>query len=74
MLKGNFERLILLVRLDAKQKALQQGLLVPWPRLAESASAYAEWHIFILWVRAIAEVEEQLPDMVVAALDDRCPG
>ena len=74
MLKGNFERLVLRVRLDAKQKALQQGLLVPWPRLAESASAYTEWHIFILWVRAIAEVEEQLPDMVVASLEDRCPG
>jgi hypothetical protein len=74
MAKRDFEKLVLHVRLDTKRKALQQALLVPWRRLAERASAYVEWHIFILWIRTIAEFEEQLPDIVVAALEDRCPG
>ena len=74
MAKRDFEQLVFQVRLGSKQKALQQALLVPWRRLLEAASAYAEWHIFVLWVRAIAEFEEQLPDIVRAALEARCPG
>jgi hypothetical protein len=74
MAKRDFGKLALRVRLDTKQQALQQALLVPWRRLAERASAYVDWHIFILWVRAIAEFEEPLPDIVVAALETHCPG
>src|SRR6266849_436432 len=74
MAKRNLETLVLQVRLDTKHKALQQAVLVPWRRLEESASAYAEWHIFVLWVRSIAEFEEQLPEIVRAALGARCPG
>jgi hypothetical protein len=74
MAKRDFERLVFQVRLGSKQKALQQALMVPWPRLDEAASAYAEWHIFVLWVRAIAEFEGQLPEIVRAALGARCPG
>ena len=74
MAKRDFEKLVLHVRLDTKRKALQQALLVPWHHLAERASAYVEWHIFILWVRTIAEFEEQLSDVVIATLEDRCPG
>jgi hypothetical protein len=74
MAKRDFEQLVFQVRLGSKQKALQQALLIPWRRLLEAASAYAEWHIFVLWVRAIAEFEEQLPDIVRVALGARCPG
>lgn len=74
MAKRDLEQLVFQVRLGSKQKALQQALLIPWRRLLEAASAYAEWHIFVLWVRAIAEFEEQLPDIVRAALGSRCPG
>jgi hypothetical protein len=74
MAKRDFEKLVLQVRLDTKQKALQQAVLVPWRRLGESGSAYAEWHIFVLWVRIIGEFEKRLPDIVVAALGARCPG
>src|SRR6185295_1795095 len=40
----------------------------------ERASDYADCHIFLLWVRAIAEFEEQLPEIVRVALSARCPG
>lgn len=74
MAKRDFEKHVLRVRLDTKQKALQQAVTVPWRRLEERASAYAEWHIFVLWVRTIGEFEEQLPEIVRAALGTRCPG
>lgn len=74
MAKRDFEKLVFQVRLGSNQKALQHALLVPWRRLLEAASAYAEWHIFVLWVRAIAEFEGQLPDIVRVALGARCPG
>lgn len=70
MAKRDFEKLVF----GSKQKALQQALLVPWRRLLEAASAYVEWHIFVLWVRAIAEFEGPLPDIVRVALGARCPG
>jgi hypothetical protein len=74
MAKGQFQQLVLQVGREAKRKALQQALLVPWRRLEESASAYADWHIFALWVRSIAEFQDPLPEMVLTALEARCPG
>ena len=74
MAKRDFENIVLQARLDTKQNALQQALLVPWRRLQERASDYADWHIFLLWVRAIAEFEEQLPEIVRIAVSLRCPG
>ena len=74
MARRDFQKLVGQLQLDTKQKALQQALLVPWRRLEETASAYVESHIFILWIRAIAEVKEDLPEMVVSALESRCPG
>jgi hypothetical protein len=66
--------LLLNVRRDGKQRALQQALLVPWPLLADSAATFAEWHMFILWVRAVTETADQLPQIVRSALQSRCPG
>ena len=74
MAKRDFEKLVLQVRLDTKEKALQGAILVPWRRLQENATTYAEWHIFVLWVRTIAEHEDQLPEIVRSALAHRCPG
>ena len=54
MARTDFQKLLVHLKLDTKQKALQQALKVPWRRLEEAASAYVESHIFILWVRAIA--------------------
>jgi len=74
MARTDFQKLLVHLKLDTKQKALQQALLVPWRRLEEAASAYVESHIFILWVRAIAEVTEELPEVVASALESRYPG
>ncbi|MCZ2074286.1 MAG: hypothetical protein LC130_04715 [Bryobacterales bacterium] len=74
MARRDFEKLAVRLQLDTKQKALQQALQVPWRRLEEAASAYVESHIFVLWVRAIAEVKEEIPEIVVSALNNRCPG
>ena len=74
MARTDFQKLLVHLKLDTKQKALQQALLVPWRRLEEAASAYVESHIFILWVRAIAEVREELPEVVASTLESRYPG
>jgi hypothetical protein len=74
MAKRDFESTVLRIRRGTQQIALQQALLVPWRRLQERASDYADWHIFLLWVRTIAEFEEPLPEIVRVALTDRCPG
>lgn len=74
MAKRDTANLVLNVRRDRKQKALQGALLVPWQQLAEGAAAFAEWHMIILWVRVITETAEQLPQTVRSALQSRCPG
>ncbi len=74
MAHRDFEKLVVQVRLDTRQKALQQSLLVPWRRLEESAAEYTDWHIFGLWVRTFAERGERLPEIVSSALRARCPG
>ena len=74
MAKRGSANLVLNVRRDSKQKAWQEALLVPWHQLAESATAFAEWHMFILWVRAIAETADQVPEIVRSALQSRCSG
>src|SRR5216683_1778045 len=74
MAKKDSANLVLNVRRDSKQRALQEALLVPWPLLAEGAAAFAEWHMFLLWVHAIAETADQLPEIVRSALNSRCSG
>ena len=74
MAKRDTANLVLNVRRDKKQKALQGALLVPWRQLAEGASAFVEWHMIILWVRVITETAEQLPQIVRSELQSRCPG
>ena len=73
MAKKDSANLVLNVRRDSKQRALQEALLVPWQQLAEGAAAFAEWHVLFLWVRVIAETADQLPDIARSALQDRCP-
>jgi hypothetical protein len=74
MVKADAANLVRNVRRDSEQQALQQALLVPWSNLEESAAAFAEWHIFVLWVRIITETADHLPDIVRSALQSRCPG
>ena len=74
MAKRDTANLFLNVRRGKKQEALQGALLVPWRQLVESASAFAEWHMIILWVRVITETAELLPQIVRSELQARCPG
>jgi hypothetical protein len=74
MAKRDTANLVLNVRRDRQQEALQGALLVPWRQLADGAAAFAEWHLIILWVRVITETAEQLPQIVRSALLSRCPG
>ena len=74
MAKRDTANLILNVRRERKQEALQGALLVPWRQLADGAAAFAEWHLIILWVRVITETAKQLPEIVRSALQSRCPG
>src|SRR5215467_11942814 len=74
MAKRDTAKLVRNVRRDRKQEALLGALLVPWRQLAESAAAFAEWHVIILWVRVITETAEELPRIVRSALQSRCPG
>lgn len=74
MAKRDPANLVLDVRRDRKQKAMQEALLVPWQQLAQDASAFADWHMIILWVRIISETAEHLPEIVRSTLQSRCPG
>jgi hypothetical protein len=66
--------LVLNVKRDSKQRAMQEALLVPWHHLAEGAAAFTAWHVIMLWVRAISETANQLPAIVRSFLQSRCPG
>ena len=74
MAKGNFGNLVLNVRLDRKQGALQEALLVPWRQLEASADEYVRWHSFLLWVRTISESADELPAVLRSEFRERCPG
>src|SRR5215831_137898 len=74
MARGNFDSLVLNVRLDRKQRALQDALLIPWRELAAGANEYVEWHTFVLWVRTIVEATGDVPDGICSELRARCPG
>src|SRR4030095_6351565 len=73
MAKKDSASLVLDVRRDSKQRAMQEALLVPWQQLAQDAAAFAERHMIVLWVRIITETAEQLPEIVRATLQSRCP-
>ncbi|MGD0201815.1 MAG: hypothetical protein ABSD27_13775 [Bryobacteraceae bacterium] len=74
MARRNLDGAVAHFRGDADQEALREALLIPWSRLHQSAEAYVEWHTFVLWVRAITETTEDIPENIRSALDHRCPG
>ena len=73
MARGNFDSLVLSIRLDRKDRALQNALLVPWRELAASAAQYVQWHAFVLWVRTIMETASGVPDVIQSELRACCP-
>jgi hypothetical protein len=57
------------LRSDTDQEARREALLVPWGRLQDAAEAYVESHTFVLWVRAVTETTQDVPELVRSALD-----
>jgi hypothetical protein len=61
------------VRQQTERRALEQGKLVPWKRLAKAADEYTDWEVFALWLRAVVEAARSIPATVVQELDSRTP-
>ena len=57
------------VRQQTERRALEQGKLVPWKRLAEAADEYTDWQVFALWSRAVVEAARSIPAMVELEMD-----
>jgi hypothetical protein len=57
-----------------RRQAEQQARRVAWRVLLESRKLYIEWEAFTLWVRAIAEAEQEAPEWLCRTVEARCPG
>lgn len=62
------------VVIQIDRRMLDQSLLVPWRRFAETVAQIGEWRAFALWVRAIVDANGALPAAAREAVRDRCPG
>jgi len=58
----------------ARQMAEREAARVPWPQLQEGREEYLAWEAFALWVRAIEDVEGDVPKWLADAVKKRCPG
>jgi len=47
---------------------------VPWDRFHKAYDEYIRWQAFVLWARAILELEGSAPSWLEAILRKRCPG
>jgi hypothetical protein len=47
---------------------------VPWDRFHKAYEEYIRWQAFVLWARAIVELEGSTPPWLEAILRKRCPG
>jgi len=56
------------------RKMREQSLRVPWRELANACEQLVEWRSYALWVRAIIDAEQGLPEWLRGQLDHRCPG
>jgi hypothetical protein len=58
----------------ASQRARRQLMQVPWDRFRKAYEECIRWQAFVLWVRAIVELEGSPPSWLKAILRKRCPG
>ena len=58
----------------ASQRARRQLMQVPWDRFHKACEEYIRWQAFVLWARAVIEVEGSAPSWLEAILRKRCPG
>jgi hypothetical protein len=58
----------------ASRRARLQLMQVPWDRFHKAYEEYIRWQAFVLWARAIVELEGRVPSWLEAILRKRCPG
>jgi len=58
----------------ASRRARRQLMQVPWARFHKAYEGYIRWQAFVLWARAIVELEGSAPSWLEAILRKRCPG
>jgi hypothetical protein len=58
----------------ASQRARRQLMQVPWDRFHKAYEEYIHWQAFVLWARAVVELDGCAPSWLEAILRTRCPG
>jgi hypothetical protein len=58
----------------ASRRARRQLMQVPWARFHKAYEEYIRWQAFVLWARAIVELEGSAPSWLEAILRKHCPG
>ncbi len=58
----------------ASQRARRQLMQVPWDRFHKAYEEYIRWQAFVLWTRAVVELDGCTPSWLEAILRKRCPG
>jgi hypothetical protein len=58
----------------ASRRARLQLMQVPWHRFHKAYEEYIRWQAFVLWARAVVELEGSAPSWLEAILRKRCPG
>ena len=58
----------------ASRQARRQLMQVAWDRFHKAYEKYVRWQAFVLWARAVVELEGNAPSWLEAILRKRCPG
>src|SRR5258708_3623393 len=58
----------------ASRRARRQLMQVPWDRFHKAYEEYIRWQAFVLWARAVVELDGCAPSWLEAILRKRCPG
>lgn len=59
---------------SGSRRARRQLMQVPWDRFHKAYEEYIRWQAFVLWARAVVELEGGAPSWLEAILRKRCPG
>jgi hypothetical protein len=58
----------------AGQRARRELMRIPWDHFHKAYEEYIRWQAFVLWARAVVELEGSAPSWLEAILRKRCPG
>lgn len=56
------------------RRARRQLMQIPWDQFHKAYEEYIRWQAFVLWARAIAELQEGVSSRLAAMLEKRCAG